>query len=64
MKEIRLNKNQELHLGNIFEEFFAHLKAPSLGALVFKRVQGKFNYLACNLEAEQTFLLFGLSWST
>jgi hypothetical protein len=48
MREIRLNKNQELHLGNIFEEFFAHLKAPILRALVFKRVQGNFNYFSYN----------------
>jgi hypothetical protein len=48
MREIRLNKNQELHLGYIYEEIFAHLKAPSLEALVFKRVQGKFNCSAYN----------------
>jgi hypothetical protein len=36
MKEIRLNNNQKLHSINRFEEFFVHLKVPSLGALVFK----------------------------
>jgi hypothetical protein len=37
MKEIMLNNNKKLHSRNIFKEIFVHLKAPSLGALVFKR---------------------------
>jgi hypothetical protein len=37
MKEIRLNKNKKLHSRSKFEDNFAHLKVPSLGALVFRK---------------------------
>jgi hypothetical protein len=37
----RLNKNQELHWWNWFEEIFGPLKVLSLGALVFRRARGK-----------------------
>jgi hypothetical protein len=37
IKEIRLNSNNKLHSRNRFEEIFVNLKAPSLGAFVFKR---------------------------
>jgi hypothetical protein len=48
MTEIRLNKNQELHSRNIFEEISTHLKVQSLGAFIFRRAQGKFDCLAFN----------------
>jgi hypothetical protein len=48
MREIKLNNNSKLHSRNIFQKMFAHLKASSLGALVFRRVQGKFVCLASN----------------
>jgi hypothetical protein len=48
MREIRLNKNQELHSRKIFEEISTHLKVQSLGAFIFRRAQGKFDYLAFN----------------
>jgi hypothetical protein len=38
MREIRLNKHQKLHSRNRFQDFFSHLKAPSLGALIFRKV--------------------------
>jgi len=46
------HKNQELHSRNRFEEICAHLKALSFGALVFKRVQGKFDCLASTFKTK------------
>jgi len=45
MSKKGLNKNKKLHWGNKFEVMFGPL---SLGALVFKRAQGKCFCLASN----------------
>lgn len=52
MKGIQLHKNQELHSRNKFEEIWAHLKAPSFKAFVFKKARGKFDCLASTLSSK------------
>jgi hypothetical protein len=68
MREKRLNKNQDLHWRNCFDEIFAPLKAPSLGVLVFRRAWGNFfcstsNFWCGKLEVEQKKFVFNLLWS-
>jgi hypothetical protein len=53
MREKRLNKNQDLHWGNYFEEIFAPLKAPSLGVLVFRRAWGNFFAHSLTFDVER-----------